>query len=214
MTTKERILKRALDQFNEHGYTQVSVRMIADQLHMSPGNFTYHYKKKDEIVEALFDSLLARLENELDSLNVSGNIVSSILESIHNLYQHMYEYRFLFLEQMYFGIHYPEMKDDLSKFRMKRRGQFMHIFEQLRDLNLMFVETIKGYDSMILEQIDMQSNFWLSQELINGTEIGPMTIRKGVKGFYAIILPHLTLAGKSFFGKEFKKSEKISVLRF
>ena len=154
------------------------------------------------------------LESELDELDISGNIVSSILNSTHRLYQHMFDYRFFFLEQIYFCKHYPEMNSRFREVNQKRKQQFKHILWQLRELNLMFVETIVGYDSLLLEQIILQSNFWLLHEVNEGSELGELTIKKGVKGLYAILLPHLTLAGKSFFKKEFKKSEKISLLRF
>lgn len=50
---KTEILETAKQLFNERGYNQVSMRNIADALGISVGNLTYHYKKKEDLVEAV-----------------------------------------------------------------------------------------------------------------------------------------------------------------
>lgn len=47
------ILATARTLFNERGYNGVSLRDIANQLHISVGNLTYHYRTKKELVEAV-----------------------------------------------------------------------------------------------------------------------------------------------------------------
>jgi len=53
--TRDRILDTARDLFNRHGFHQVTLRQIADALHISPGNLTYHFPHKTDIVQALMD---------------------------------------------------------------------------------------------------------------------------------------------------------------
>ena len=50
---KEEILKTAQKLFHEKGYNHVSLRDIADALHISVGNLTYHYNKKEQLIEAI-----------------------------------------------------------------------------------------------------------------------------------------------------------------
>jgi AcrR family transcriptional regulator len=59
-TTKDRILDKALELFNERGTDNVTTNHIAEALSMSPGNLYYHYRNKAEIVRALF----ARIQGE------------------------------------------------------------------------------------------------------------------------------------------------------
>lgn len=47
------ILTAARTLFNECGYNEVSMRDIANSLHISVGNLTYYYKTKKELVEAV-----------------------------------------------------------------------------------------------------------------------------------------------------------------
>lgn len=55
--TKERILNTARRLFNERGYARVSMRAIAEELDISPGNLTYHFPQKADIVTALMNEL-------------------------------------------------------------------------------------------------------------------------------------------------------------
>lgn len=49
--TKDRILQTAALLFTEKGYAAVSMRDVANELGISVGNLTYHYPKKDDLVQ-------------------------------------------------------------------------------------------------------------------------------------------------------------------
>lgn len=51
--TRDRVLAAAKRLFTERGYNNVSMGDIAAELGMSKGNLTYHFKHKEDIVEAL-----------------------------------------------------------------------------------------------------------------------------------------------------------------
>ena len=50
---KSEILVKARELFNTNGYNEVSMRNIADALGISVGNLTYHFKRKEDLVEAV-----------------------------------------------------------------------------------------------------------------------------------------------------------------
>lgn len=50
---REKILKTARELFNRHGYNEVSMRDISEELQISVGNLTYHFRKKEDLVEAV-----------------------------------------------------------------------------------------------------------------------------------------------------------------
>jgi len=54
MQTKEKILSCAQALFRERGYNGVSLRDVAEAAGLSIGNLTYHFPKKESLVEALF----------------------------------------------------------------------------------------------------------------------------------------------------------------
>ena len=59
-TTRDHIVEAADQLFYQQGYEHTSFSDIADAVHISRGNFYYHFKTKDEILEAV---IRLRLEN-------------------------------------------------------------------------------------------------------------------------------------------------------
>jgi AcrR family transcriptional regulator len=55
------ILDRSMELFNDFGIESVSILRVAESLGISPGNLTYHFKRK----KALLDTLVNRLEREI-----------------------------------------------------------------------------------------------------------------------------------------------------
>lgn len=53
---KSEILKTAARLFDETGWEGVSMRRIADTLGISVGNLTYHYKRKEDLLEAVMQT--------------------------------------------------------------------------------------------------------------------------------------------------------------
>ncbi|HED09125.1 MAG TPA: TetR/AcrR family transcriptional regulator, partial [Caldithrix abyssi] len=64
--TREKILHTALTLFNRQGLPRVTLRAIAKEMGISQGNLNYHYKKRDEIIEALYFQLVARIDMEME----------------------------------------------------------------------------------------------------------------------------------------------------
>ena len=97
MKTNEKIVDKALTLFNEKGVVQVSSLEISQSLNISYGNLTYHYKKKDDIVLALY----AQMQQ---SLNTSINrLVQCIFEEtfypklVNEIFDVIWNYRFIYL---------------------------------------------------------------------------------------------------------------------
>lgn len=97
MKTNEKIIDKALTLFNEKGVDQVSSLEISQSLNISYGNLTYHFKKKDDIVLALY----AQMQQ---SLNTSINrLVQCIFEEtfypklVNEIFDVIWNYRFIYL---------------------------------------------------------------------------------------------------------------------
>jgi len=55
------ILDRSMQLFNDYGIESVSIFRVAESLGISPGNLTYHFKRKKHLVDALVNRLERRL---------------------------------------------------------------------------------------------------------------------------------------------------------
>jgi len=56
MATKEIIFEKALSLFSENGYTATSIRNICAEVGIKESSFYNHYKSKDQLLDAIFDS--------------------------------------------------------------------------------------------------------------------------------------------------------------
>ena len=61
MTTRETILSCARELFMERGYNNVSMRDVAEAAGIRVGNLTYHFPRKELLVEALFEARESRI---------------------------------------------------------------------------------------------------------------------------------------------------------
>ena len=72
MTTRDHIVDAADQLFYRQGYEHTSFSDIADAVQISRGNFYYHFKSKDEILDAVIDERLANTQTMLEQWEIEG----------------------------------------------------------------------------------------------------------------------------------------------
>ncbi|WP_437915123.1 TetR/AcrR family transcriptional regulator [Sorangium sp. So ce302] len=72
-TTRAQIVQAADGLFYRRGYEHTSFADIAEAVGISRGNFYYHFKTKDEILDAVIDERLASTRQMLDRWEIEGN---------------------------------------------------------------------------------------------------------------------------------------------
>ncbi|MGN1388437.1 MAG: TetR/AcrR family transcriptional regulator [Bulleidia sp.] len=79
----QEILNTALDLFNRHGYENVTMRMISNALGISPGNLTYYFPKKIDILTALLkENRTAPEEEKAESLGDFRRYLLKMVEGV------------------------------------------------------------------------------------------------------------------------------------
>jgi len=97
--TRERIVETSLALFNQFGAPNVTTTVIADELHISPGNLYYHFGNKDEIVNTILETFEREIE---DTLSVPTSDDSRVLTVediwlfLHVLFEIIWKYRFFY----------------------------------------------------------------------------------------------------------------------
>ena len=94
--TRERILATALELFNRYGEPSVPAAAVADEMGISPGNLYYHFRSKDEIVEALFAAFRAEIEDTLAAPERRPPHVEDVWLFLHLVFEAIWRYRFLY----------------------------------------------------------------------------------------------------------------------
>jgi TetR/AcrR family transcriptional regulator, transcriptional repressor for nem operon len=85
-TTREQIVEAADHLFYRQGYEHTSFSDIADSVQISRGNFYYHFKSKNEILESVIDQRLARTRQMLRQWEIDGKSPADRIRSfIHML---------------------------------------------------------------------------------------------------------------------------------
>jgi AcrR family transcriptional regulator len=72
-TTRDQIIDAADRLFYRQGYENTSFTDIADVVKISRGNFYFHFKTKDEILDAVIDARLAGTQSMLDRWEGEGS---------------------------------------------------------------------------------------------------------------------------------------------
>ncbi|MBZ0090814.1 MAG: TetR/AcrR family transcriptional regulator [Sulfuricellaceae bacterium] len=71
-TTRDHIVEAADQLFYRQGYEHTSFSDIADVVQISRGNFYYHFKSKDEILDAVINVRLTNTRRMLEQWEVDG----------------------------------------------------------------------------------------------------------------------------------------------
>lgn len=86
---KKKIIQKAIELFNEYGYENVSVRNISDSLRISPGNLTYHFNKKTDILTEIMKLIMEEHDNREFKPNITLAEFNDILVNVSE-YQRKY----------------------------------------------------------------------------------------------------------------------------
>jgi TetR/AcrR family transcriptional regulator, transcriptional repressor for nem operon len=85
-TTREHIIEAADRLFYQKGFEHTSFAHIADEVEISRGNFYFHFKSKDEILDAVINRRLADTRQMLERWEVEGKTPADRIKSfIHIL---------------------------------------------------------------------------------------------------------------------------------
>ncbi len=71
-STRDHIIEAADHLFYQQGYEHTSFADIADAVKISRGNFYYHFKTKDDILNAVINLRVANTQNMLDQWEIEG----------------------------------------------------------------------------------------------------------------------------------------------
>jgi AcrR family transcriptional regulator len=189
--TRQRILDTSLALFNEQGEPNVTTNHIADELEISPGNLYYHFRNKDDIVQHLFASYEARMDEVLVVPDDRLPNLEDIWLQLHLVFECMWEYRFI----------YRDLVDILSRNRKLR----MHFGRILRRAatnarqvlsGLAAAEILRASPAEIdatADNILLIATFWLNFDAVRLGKIGHVDIdlRGGIFQVMMLLAPLL-----------------------
>ena len=203
MKTKERILFKALDLFNDRGIKDVTLRQIATSLEMSQGNLNYHFRTKAEIVSQLYFKLVEQMDHEMAQITRDKPILSFLNESAQVSMNILYEYRFI-MRDLY---HVLGSDDALKKhyFRLQqiRKQQYLLLFENLIKEGLMRGEELDGEFERLYERMNILGDNWINAaDFFKKDDVSKVSLYHTL--LFEVIYPYLTNKGKTQYLELFR----------
>jgi len=198
--TKRNILNASRMLFNNLGYPQVTIRMIASELKMSSGNLNYHFRKKENILEALyfemveiFESRITELIDETLSLEfIHTNIKSNMAIAI--------KYRFIWADLYYLLKSNKKIRTHFEKGKTKRKAGYRFAFDILINKKILKKPSYDVEYSILIEQLIDYSNTWLYASLLyNVRKNNDEVIEDFSFRIFSMLYPYLTNVGQKNF---------------
>ena len=114
--TRHRILVASLLLFNEHGVPRTTINDIADEIDISPGNLHYHFRRKEEIVDALTAEFQADARKVLQPPDSESVSLDDFWWFLHHLLELKGAYRFMLTDTEVLADEYPKVARALRHF--------------------------------------------------------------------------------------------------
>lgn len=188
MDTRERLLDRAKQLFNQHGLEAVGVRDLARDLDLSPGNVSYYFARKENLIDELMSELAHENADNVAALATADSL-AHLLDQYREVFRTQYEYRFLARSIVHIVETYPEIGQRYSSVDSARRSGLGEAFARLIGTDLESGTTSTTI-SAIVGTCTVIARFWLSEMRLSFHDLDADT----VIDHYLAIIAHATWA--------------------
>ncbi len=161
MTTKQKILAKALDLFNTDGVESVTTRHIAKSIGMSQGNLHYHYPTKNVVVKALFEQFLTEVQNA-ERFKDNNFAKEQVIGSMKDNFEIMFRYRFFFKDNEVVWRRLPEIKKTTLELFNLKKTQILQIITLYKNQGIFREQISENQVLFLAEQFIFSITSWLS----------------------------------------------------
>lgn len=168
MKTRDKILQTALNLFNKHGVPNITLRRIASEMFISQGNLNYHFKHREDIIEALYFQLFETFETEKSKLDTEKMDFQFVLDSTKAGMEALFKYRFLMIDFNQNMRENPKLHEHFKQLEEVRKKTYLYSFDLAIKAGIMRAPAFEGEYDGLNERIRVFSDFWIaSAEVYN-----------------------------------------------
>lgn len=200
--TKQSILRAAKLLFNNHGVPLVSQRNIADHIAISPGNLTYHFNKREDIIEALFLELSEEIQLVFAQFDKDAPDLGRLFSMMRDLNKIYFEHRYFVNDFKHISITCPRIKKAHRKLAKQKEKTLLECFQFFNTQKLMCDESFEGEYSELVKRSIILNELWVIGTEMNEKEVKLKHGRLFAENFVASLHPYLTKKGQELI-KEF-----------
>lgn len=166
MKTREKILQTALNLFNKHGVPNVTLRRIAAEMFISQGNLNYHFKHREDIIEALYFQLMEVFNEEKGKLDTEEINFQFVIDSTRAGMEALFRYRFLMIDFNQNMRENPKLHTHFIQLEEIRKQTYLHSFNLAIDAGIMRAPAFKGEYEGLNERIRVYSDYWIASAAV------------------------------------------------
>jgi AcrR family transcriptional regulator len=188
--TKKKILAQSLVLFNNYGISNISLRKIADEIGISVGNLQYHFKKREDIVEALYFELVEKMDAIFTI--PKDEILTAFLGISRAIITTLYEYNFFLLDFVTITRNNEKIKTHYAQLSKQRELTTLKMITVLIENKVFRKEILKDEYKYLYKRIEVISNFWFSSILIQNEHLSEKIVEEYLVLIHQSIFPYLT----------------------
>ncbi len=191
MKTRDKILQTALNLFNQYGVPNVTLRRIAAEMFISQGNLNYHFKHREDIIEALYFQLFETFETEKAKLDTEKMDFQFVLDSTKAGMEALFRYRFLMIDFNQNMRENPKLHEHFKQLEKVRKTTYLYSFDLAIKAGIMRAPAFEGEYDGLNDRIRVFSDFWIaSAEVYN--EAPEHTVEKYHNLLVEMFFPYFT----------------------
>lgn len=199
--TKTRILTAARLLFNDYGFSNVTIRMIAIELQMSSGNLNYHFKTREDLLEALYFEMVKEFDSRIEQLAVQEISFQTIKQDIYQSLKRMVDYRFFWTDLYNLLKLNKSIRVHFEAVYLKRFEGYEFLMKYLTDKGLLRPFEFTSERQFLIERMIGFSNTWLYNSRIYEIDINDNYLNHQTNNLLAMMYPYLTDLGKTHYKK-------------
>lgn len=196
MTTKDRILDKAVQLFNESGTGAVSTNHIAEALGMSPGNLYYHFRNKDEIIRAIMDRLVAAWAAIYSLPDDRLPTLEDLQRMVRQNFEVLWQFRFYYREMTALMHRDAQLRHNYQTVRHYGFTNFRRLVEGFEAAGVMRAPVDPAEMLRLTELCWLIGDFWLPFAELGGETVDTALIEHGIDLMMHVLQPYLITPGE------------------
>ncbi len=194
MNTRQKILDRALEMYNERGIEYVGLRELANDLNIRVSNITYYFPTKDDLVFELSQAL-SRRNNEVivDNLEIT---MTGFLEMLRKVFDNHYEFRGLLRSFVHVMTQNKAVLASYEKIRKNRQATLGSNIQRLVTRGYLKVENDEKLHFLV-STLSLINRYWISEAAVFGRHLSKSEqIKQNLEMILALLDPYASAKGR------------------
>ncbi len=168
MKTKDKIILEAVKLFNEQGLHFVGVRELARALQISPGNLSYHFSRKDDIIVEILKRLRVANNKAYREYQEGAATLERFFVLLRQVFQNQYDFRgitLLSVRQIFKDL--SALGFDYDAVQKKRKAFFRNTFQAFIEDGRLKEEREREDIEFLVSVMTLIGRFWLSESQVS-----------------------------------------------